>query len=363
MKIALVHDFLVQDGGAERVLKVLAEMFPSAPIYTLLYQADKVDGFFKSRKIHTSFLQNSFLAKGNYRLLLKKMPEAVEEFYLSGYDLVISSASAFAKGVKTKAPTKHICYCHTPTRYLWSDRESYVKELPYHPWIKKFIPLILDKLKVWDITAAQRPDYYLANSHLVQARIKEYYGRDSQVIYPPVDCASFFIRDGFKDYFLAGGRLVAYKKFDLVIKVFNRLGWPLKIFGLGPELAKLKNLADVNIEFLGYVSASRLRELYANAKAFVHPQVEDFGLVAVEAQSSGRPVIAYKVGGASETVASGKTGILFAEQKENSMAEAIKKFREEDFKPAEIREHALKFDRSVFEREIKKFIDYVVSNN
>jgi glycosyltransferase involved in cell wall biosynthesis len=357
MKVALVHDLLVQYGGAEKVLKVLEEIYPEAPIFTLVFNERKMGRFFNDRKIKTSFLQNLPFGSSAYRWYLPLMPTATESYNLMDYDLVISSSSAFAKGAITSEQTLHLCYCHTPTRYLWTDTHQYIEGLSYPNLIKKIIPLTLNRLRVWDYLSAKRPDYFIANSENVRRRIKKFYGRESFVIQPPLEIENFKISKKVENYFLTGGRLVPYKKFDLTVIAFNRLGIPLKVFGTGPEEQKLKKIAKANIEFLGFVSEKDLAKLYSQALAFIHPQVEDFGITAIEAMASGRPVIAYQVGGSLESVKEGETGLFFDEQSWEAIVDAILRFKPENFNPQAIREHAKNFDKENFKKRIKEFVN------
>lgn len=363
MKIALVHDHLVQDGGAEKVLKVLQEMFPDAPTFTLLYDKDKANAIFKGKDIRTSFLQKLPFGVSKYQWYLPLMPSATESYDLTEYDLVISSVSAFAKGVITLPQAIHICYCHSPTRYLWTDTHSYIKELRLPFFIKKLLPPVLSRLRMWDRLAADRVDVFLANSQTVQARIQKYYRKDSTIVYPPVELSAFTPKkEPGGDYFLAGGRLVAYKRFDLIIKAFNRLGMKLKVFGTGPEYEKLKKLARDHVELLGYVSDEERAALYRNAKAFINPQVEDFGITPIEAMASGTPVIAYAEGGAKETIIDGKTGIFFHEQRWEEIADAVIRFKESDFDPAELCKHAQNFSVETFRSNLMTIVDSHLKN-
>src|SRR3989338_1939158 len=293
MKIALVHDYLVQDGGAEKVLEVMQEIWPQAPTYTLFFDPKKLPTF-SGRDIRTSFLQKLPLALKKYQWYITLMPTATEQYNLSEFDVVVSSTSAFSKGVITKPGAVHICYCHTPTRYLWSDTHSYLEELRVPRIIKSFLPIVLSRLRTWDQQAAWRVDHFVANSQTVRQRIQKYYHKDAHVIFPPVDTHKFHLSPRPKNYFLTGGRLVAYKRFDLVVDACNKTGIPLKIFGTGPVESQLKKYAKSNIEFLGKVSDDTLRILYADAKAFIHPHEEDFGITPVESMAAGRPVIAYR---------------------------------------------------------------------
>ncbi len=362
MKAALVHDFLIQNGGAEAVLKIFAQMFPDAPIFTLVYDDKKMDPYFKDKKIIPSFIQKMPFGKKKYQWFLPLMPLAIEQLNLMEYDLIISSSSAFANAVITNPESMHICYCHTPTRYLWTDTYDYVRDLKYNIIIKKIIPFSLHKIRMWDRIAAERPNYILANSKCVQKRIKRYYNRDSEIIYPPVEIGKFSFSDNVeisksKGYFLIGGRLVAYKHFDMVVKAFNKLGMRLKVFGEGPEMGTLRKMARSNIEFLGRVSDEERQKLYRGAIAFLNPQEEDFGITAIESMASGRPVIAFKRGGALETVVEGITGEFFGIQNWASLADTIIKFKPEKFEPSRIRAHAEKFNVDNFKSNIKEFIN------
>lgn len=365
MKVALIHDHLAQDGGAEKVLKVFSEMFPEAPIFTLLYERKNADKYFKNRSISTSIIQRLPFGVRLYKWFLPFMPLAVEFFDLTGYDLVISDTSSFAKGVITDASTLHLCYCHTPTRYLWSDTHSYIKELRYNKYFKKLIALSLNKIRVWDRLAADRPDYYLANSHFIKRRIKKYYRREATVVYPPVETDKFFINEQVGDYFLAGGRLVPYKRFDLLVAAFKENGRKLKIFGDGPDAARLRSLAAdaPNIEFLGRVSDEKRAVLYAQAQAFINPQEEDFGITMVESLASGRPVIAYAAGGAKEIVEPGINGLLFAEQTPYSLNESLREFAANRFVAATIKAGAEKFSVARFKKQIAGIISDALATN
>ncbi|MFA5954439.1 MAG: glycosyltransferase [Patescibacteria group bacterium] len=352
MKVALVHDFLTQDGGAERVLSVLASMYPTAPIYTLVYNKEVLGSRFEGKDIRTSFIQRMPGGVRHYQFYLLLMPTAIETFDLSGYDVVISSASAFAKGILTDERTVHICYCHTPTRYLWSDAVSYIKTLPYPKVIRALIPFVLTKLRPWDMLAAGRVDVMVANSVAVAERIRKYYKRESEVIYPPVDAPGFTSERNEKDFFLTGGRLVGYKRFDIVIEACSRLRLPLHIFGTGPDRVRLEKLAGNTVKFLGHVSKKELVNEYASCRAFVHPQVEDFGITAIEAMAVGVPVIAFAGGGALETVRPGISGVFFDEQSWESLADALARFSSSQFSTSVISAEANQYATDVF---IQKF--------
>ncbi len=357
MKVALVHDHLAQDGGAEKVLKVLQEMFPEAPTYTLLYDAKSAHPVFRGKDIRTSFIQRLPFGVRKYQWYFALMPLATESYDLSEYDVVISSSSAFAKGVITAPNALHICYCHTPTRYLWTDTHSYVQDLRVPRIVKWVIPFFLNRIRTWDRMAADRVDIFVANSKTVQDRIKKYYRRDSTIIYPPVELKKFTPKTkAGGSYFLAGGRLVSYKRFDLIVQAFNRLGMPLKIFGTGPELDKLKAMAKKHIEFVGYASDEQQAELYRNARAFINPQVEDFGITPIESMACGTPVLAYSQGGACETVVEGVTGQFFHEQRWEDIADLVIRFKDEHFDPQRIHQHAQKFDVNTFKQRLVKLL-------
>lgn len=356
-RVALVHDHLGQDGGAERVLAVLQTMFPGAPTYTLIYDRSRANPVFQRRDIRTSFLQRMPFGISHYQWYLPWMPNAVERYDLNDYDLVISSSASFARGVITLPNTLHIDYCHSPTRYLWSDTHRYVEELPYPGFMKAFIPFVLTKIRQWDRLAAERVDVFFANSRNVQRRISKYYRRESEIVHPPVDTSSFSIGTTTGNYYLTGGRLVAYKRFDLTIRAFNRLGIPLKIYGDGPEAPRLREVSRSNIEFLGRVSAEEIKALYQSCIAFVHPQEEDFGITPLEANACGRPVIAYAAGGALETVTAGVNGVFFEDQEWESLADAVIRFKPEAFKPEAVRSHAEQFDVAHFKRRFGEAVE------
>ena len=356
MRVALVHDYLIQYGGAERVLEAFCEIWPEAPIFTLIYDPARTGRAFASRKIKTSFLQKAPFIKAHHRPFLMLMPLAIEQFDLSKYDLVISDSASFAKGVITRPKTLHICYCHTPTRYVWDDSHKYIEEFSYPAFVKKLIPPFLNYLRLWDEAASWRPDRYLANSHFVASRIKKYYQQEAQVIHPPVKTNFFYIGRP-QDYFLMVARFLPYKKIDLAIRAFNALGWNLKIIGDGPEKKRLQELSKPNIEFVGLVEEAALREYYANCLALIFPQEEDFGISAVEAMAAGRPVIAYRGGGALEIIKENETGIFFEQQTVNSLTEALKSFRSENFNSEIIRQHALQFDKDIFKNKINTYVN------
>ncbi len=359
MKVALVHDFLLKLGGAERVLKVFSEMFPDAPIYTLFYDEEKVGDVFPAERIRTSFLSKypDFIKK-RYRYLTHKMPEAVEDFDFEEFDLVISSSSAYAHGIITPLHTKHLCYCHSPMRYAWDWSNEYRKEHDISGLKTWLYSPLLKSLRTWDKIAADRPTKYLANSRNVQKRLKKYYRADSDIVYPPVDCDRFRASDKHSNYFLIVSTLTPYKKIDLAVQLFNKLGRRLVVIGDGPHRKYLENIAADNIDFLGFKDDDTVKEYIENCRALIFPGEEDFGIVPVEAMAAGKPVLAFGKGGGTETIISGKTGEFFFEQTVESMEDGLARllYNEKFYKPSTIRRHAKNFSREIFEKKIKQKI-------
>ena len=364
MKVAIVYDRVNKWGGAERVLLALHEIFPKAPLYTSVYDSEKAPWAKVFPVIKTSFLQKLPFAKSNHELLPFLMPLAFESFDLSRFDLVISVTSEAAKGVRTKPATMHICYLLTPTRYLWSGKSFYFKNPPskfgFIPFFGVISKPFVRYLKRWDVKASERPDKLIAISTEVRNRIKRYYKRESEIIFPPVDMtfAAGHVpgRQKKRKYYLIVNRLIPYKKVDLAIRAFNRLKYPLYIVGSGSEEAKLKEIAGSNIKFFGQVDDTKLKELYSGAKALIMPQEEDFGIVAAEAQSAGVPVVAYKKGGVLDTVTPGITGVFFDKQESRSLIKAVRKFEKMRFSYKNLTENAKRFSKKRFK---KQFVDFV----
>ncbi len=351
MKVALVYDRVNKWGGAERVLLAMHKIFPDAPLYTSVYNKEKAswaDVF----DVKTSFLQNFPYATSLHQLYATLMPLAFESFNFDGYDLVISVTSESAKGIITKPTTKHICYCLTPTRYLWSGYEDYFK----NPMLRFFSKPAVSYLRAWDKIAAQRPDGFIAISTAVQKRIKKYYNRDSEIIYPPLDELSKDVKTESSDYFLVVSRLVYYKRVDIAIKAFNKLNLPLKIIGTGSEEESLKKIANPNIEFLGNLTDEKLSFYYKNCRALIFPGLEDFGLVMAEAQSFGKPIIAFKGGGALDIIQKGVTGEFFENQTPESLIEVLEKFESTSYNSNLCRENALRFSFDNFKKQILEII-------
>lgn len=360
MKIAIVHDWLTNMGGAEQVVINFKEIYKEAPIYTTFYNPDKLDGKLKNIEVKTSYLQKKKMVE-NHKKYFPLMPMAFEKFDLNEYDVVLSSSSSCAKGVLTKPGSVHICYCHTPMRYAWEKRDEYTEGMGKLK--KKLVEILCHYMRIWDVASSNRVDYFIANSTEVQKRIKKHYKRDSVVINPPVRCNMFNISETDGDYYLVLSRLVGYKRFDLAVQACSELGKKLVVIGEGPEKEKLEKLSNENVTFLGRQPDAVVKKYMSECKALLFPGEEDFGIVPVEAQSCGRPVIAYGKGGVLDSVIDGKTGVFFKKQTVESLKEAINKFETMKFDKEEIRKHALEFDESVFQEKIRKFVEEKVEEN
>ena len=363
MKVALVHDYLNQMGGAERVVLALHELFPEAPLYTSIYDPRRVDPAFQKIDIRTSFMQKFPFVMKHHQPYLPFYPFAMESLDLRGYDLVLSSSSAFGKGVITKPETMHICYCHTPMRWCWNYRE-YVEREQLGGMARRVLPFLITGLRVWDQTSAMRVDHFIANSPVVAERIAKYYRREAVVIPPPVEAQRFPFDPAtqLEDYFLIVSRLIPYKRIDLAIEACNRLQLPLVIIGSGRDEARLRRLAGPTIRFTGRLSDEEVLHYYTHCRAFLFPGEEDFGITPLEAQAAGRPVIAYGAGGALASVVEGVTGLFFREQTAESLAATLTAFDERQFDPQTIRNHALEFDLPRFHRRVLQFIEAKMSD-
>ncbi len=363
MRIAFVHDYLVQHGGAERVLECLLEIYPYAPIYTIVYNKEAMHGAFEDKRIYTSYLQKLPFAQNWHRVFPLLMPLAIEQFDFSDYDVVVSDSSSYAKGIITRPETLHICYMHTPMRYAWDDCQKYTRDFYFPHLIKRIIPFAMNYIRLWDKASADRVDLFIANSNFVARRIKKYYQKDATVIYPPVDTHNFSPIAGaeIKPYFLMVGRLIAYKRHDIAIKAFNELGLTLKIIGRGPELKRLKKIAGPKVEFLGRVDDGELKKYYGQCQGVIFPQEEDFGIVAVEALACGKPLIAFRGGDIPEHLEDQTMGVFFEQQTSEAIVEAVKKFQGLSFDAEYIRSKVLKFDREIFKENMKNFIEKEVA--
>ncbi len=356
MKLAIVHDWLTNMGGAEQVIINFKEIYPEAPIYTTFYNPDKLDDKLKNIDVRTSFLQKKKMVT-NHKKYFPLMPLAFEKFNLNDYDVVLSSSTCCAKGVRKRKDAIHICYINTPMRYAYEFKHEYTDGM--NP-IKKFlVNILLFFMRIWDKHNNKRIDYFIANSSEIQRRVKNTYNRDSVVINPPVRCKLFNISETDGDYYFIVSRLVPYKRFDLAVQACKELGKKLVVIGDGTEREKLEEIADGdnNIVFLGRQPDEVVKKYMSECKALLFPGLEDFGIAPVEAQACGRPVIAYGKGGVLDTVIDGKTGVLFEEQTVDSLKKAILKFESMKFDKQKIREHALEFDEEVFQKKIKSFIE------
>lgn len=362
MKVALLHDYLNQYGGAERVLEELMRTFPDAPIYTLLYKPDSLPDSFQSklqkREIRTSSLNKAPFAAQKHKYYLWALPYSIEQWNFDDFDLLVSDSHSFAKGAISAPQTTHISYCHTPLRYAWDLTSQYQKDYPYPSWVKKLLPVGLHYLRIWDRQAAQRPDKLLTNSNFVKQRIKKYYKREAEVIFPPVERKGLDPKKAqTKDFYLLVSRLIPYKRVDLAIKAFNQLGLHLKIIGSGPEEKKLKKLAHSQIDFLGKVYGDKLKKYYSQAKGFILPQKEDFGIAPIEAMASGTPVLAYKKGGALDYIQEPKNGLFFKNQTSESLIKALEKFENTEFNSQQVKKSSARFDQKHFRSKIKSTIE------
>ena len=365
MKIALVHELLTMKGGAERVTRIAADMFPDAPIYTLLYDEKKLGEWFPKERVRTSKVQKwaKRLKNFNHHLYLPWFPSAVQEWDFSEYDIVLSFSSAFAHGIITNGTPKHVCYVHSPARYLW-DRTHDVQARAGASLCgrvkKKYLETLFHKLRAWDAEVAPRPDTILAASKAVQRRIQLYWERESTVVYPPID--DFWLQEPMvndrarEEYYFIASTLVPYKRIDIAIETCNALQAPLKIAGSGPDMSRLKKLAGPTVEFLGYTEQEELRRLFANAKATLFPGDEDFGLVPLESMACGTPVIAYANGGALETVEPGKTGELFTEPTGLSLQKTMEECSKNTYNKQTCRNTAEQYSVAHFKEELAKHV-------
>lgn len=360
MKTVLVHDWLVGTGGGENVLEDILEVFPS-DVYTLVYDKDAMgQSSICNNPIYTSFIQKFPKSRSNHQIYLPFFSHAIEQFDLSKYDLILSSSHCVAKGVITNNEQLHICYCHTPMRYAWDLYHQYMNESKLNRGIKgKIVKAVLHYLRLWDLSSSFRVDHFIANSKYVAKRINKIYRREATVIYPPVDTDYFSYCSKKEKYYLTASRLVPYKRIDLIVEAFSSMpDKKLLVIGDGPEMKKIKSKASSNIEILGYVEKDKMKQYFQKAKAFVFAALEDFGIVPVEVQSCGTPVIAYNKGGVKETVIENKTGVFFSSQDVDSIKQAVKNFesKEDKFILEDIRTHAEAFSKKRFKNEYESFV-------
>ena len=363
MQVAIVQEWLVTVGGSDKVVKAILDVFPDADIYTLVAKKEVCEELgIPWEKVHTSFIQKMPLGTKKHRAYLPLFPFAIEQFDLRGYDIVISSSHCVAKGILTKADQLHICYCHSPIRYCWDMYNEYLEESHldkgFRSWL---VRLMLHPIRQFDAIAGSRVDYYISNSDYVGQRIRKTYRRKATTIHPNIDISNFELCNDKQDYYLASSRLVAYKKIDTIIEAFNKMpDKKLVVIGGGPNLEAYRKLAKDNVTVMGYQPFNVLKEKMQHAKAFVFAADEDFGMIPIEAQSCGTPVIAYGHGGSLETVNGGKTGLFFNEQTPEAIVEAVNKFESmgsQPFAPADCRQWAEGFSEERFKREIKEFVE------
>lgn len=362
MKKALIHDWFSAFGGAEKCIASFTNVWNDFDIYSLIdFLDDKNrDTILKGKKANTSFIQKMPKAQDKYRNYLPLFPFAIEQFNLEEYDLILSSSHCVAKGVLTHSNQLHISYVHTPVRYAWDLYFRYLEESRLDKGLKGLLAkYFLHKLRIWDQSTINRVDHYIANSHYIANRIKKVYGKNADVIYPPVDVEKFKLYEQKEDFYLTASRLVPYKKIDLIVETFAKTNKKLVVVGAGPEMDKIKSKAANNIELLGYQEDAVLIDLMRRAKAFIFAAEEDFGIIPVEAQACGTPIICFGKGGARETVINGKTGVYFNEQTVDSLLKAVNHFdvSQHKFEPHLIRENALRFSTSRFENEIKQYVN------
>lgn len=363
MKVAIVQEWLVTVGGSDKVVKAILDVFPDADIYTLVAKKEVCDELgIPWEKVHTSFIQKMPLGTKKHRAYLPLFPFAIEQFDLRGYDVVISSSHCVAKGVLTKADQLHICYSHSPIRYCWDMYNEYLEESHLDKGFKSWlVRLMLHPIRQFDAIAGSRVDYYISNSDYVGQRIRKTYRRKATTIHPNIDISNFELCNDKQEYYLASSRLVAYKKIDTIIEAFNQMpDKKLVVIGGGPNLEAYRKLANDNVTVMGYQPFDVLKDKMQHAKAFVFAADEDFGMIPIEAQSCGTPVIAYGHGGSLETVNGGKTGLFFNEQTPEAIVEAVNKFEamgSQPFAPADCRQWAEGFSEKRFKREIKEFVE------
>jgi len=363
MRVALAHEWTVTLGGSERVVLDFHALFPEAPIFTTVYEPKLAPAAFRGLDIRPSFLQNVPFARRHYRAFLPLMPLAFSQFDTRPYDLVLLSSHAASKAIPKHPGQIHVCYCYTPMRYAWDLYDLYVHQSGLGPLRKLAAGAVFRAMRRWDARSAAHIDDFIAISENVRGRIRRYYRREATVIWPPIDCARFRPAGATGDHFLVVSRLVPYKRVDIAVRAFTRLGWPLRVVGAGSERKRLERLAGPNVRFLGLLDDEALAHEYAAARALVFTPNEDAGMVPLEAQACGRPVLALRQGGAVEVIVEGETGAFFEEQDDDSLVAALKRFQPDAYNPARIRAHAEQYDRPRFRAAIRRHLDGVIARH
>jgi glycosyltransferase involved in cell wall biosynthesis len=352
--IGLVHDYLLVLRGAERTFASIADCWPGAPVYTLLYDAEGTAGRFEDHPVHTSYLQRLGIRQRGFRRLLPFFPRAAESLPVQDHDLVVSSSSAFAHGVRARPGAEHVCYCHSPFRYAWHERERALEEAP--AIARPVLRGVLGRVRGWDVESSRHVSHYIANSEITRERIQRVWDRDSVVVHPPVEVDRFSVGSP-EDFLLVVMELVRHKRVDVALEAARRAGLPIRVVGTGPDRERLESLHGDHAQFLGRVDDLELARLYSSALALVVPNIEEFGIAAVEAQAAGRPVVAVDAGGVRETVVDGETGVLVPVGDADALTEALRETDFTDFSPHAIRQHALEFSSDAFKRRLSAEVE------
>ncbi|MFM9276437.1 glycosyltransferase [Paenibacillus jiagnxiensis] len=361
MKIAIAHDYLIQMGGAERVVEVFHSMYPNAPIFTTVFSDSRLSHNLKDADIRASWLQNIPGVKANFKGVLPLYPIAIRDFDFREFDIVLSSSSAFMKSIQVPKHTFHICYCHTPMRFAW-DYDTYMAGQSRSNLFKSMLRIYMNRLKTWDQKTSRNVNQFVANSSVVKRRIQSYYHRDADVIFPPINTSRFERSAHIGDYYLIVSRLNSYKRIDLAIEAFNRNGLKLLIVGEGPDRKRLEGIAKSNVQFLGRLEDSEVNKLMAECRALVFPGIEDFGITPLEANAAGRPVIAFQGGGALDTIVPYLNGVFFRRHEVEDVLEAVEAVEKHEWNVDDITRHAGKFDENTFKEQFKKYVEQAYVN-
>ncbi|AHV95891.1 glycosyltransferase [Paenibacillus sabinae] len=361
MKIAIAHDYLIQMGGAERVVEVFHHMYPEAPIFTTVFNGNRLTENLKDADIRASWLQKIPGVKDNFKGVLPLYPMAIRDLDFSGFDIVLSSSSAFMKSIQVPKRTFHLCYCHTPMRFAW-DYDTYMERQSNSGLFKRVLKLYIQQLKMWDQRTSKNVNQFVANSSVVKSRIRNYYHRDADVIFPPINTSRFKSSSSIGDYYLIVSRLVSYKRIDLAVEAFNRNGLKLLIVGDGPDRKRLEGMAKSNVKFLGRLEDDEVNGLMSQCRAYIFPGEEDFGITPLEANAAGRPVIAYQAGGALDTIVPYVNGVFFKKQEVDDLLGAIAEVESYAWDVGKIMKHAQKFDERTFMVQFKQYVEQAYVN-